>query len=69
VQNLSVNLIPSSDLLNHGLLKVHTLVIHKIKEKRDFAGDVATPVVIKAYSHQSLKQLRRESVQEEKINK
>jgi hypothetical protein len=41
----------------------------KIEKREDCAGDVAMPVVIKAYSHQSLKQLRRESVQEEKINK
>jgi hypothetical protein len=39
------------------------------QERGNCAGDVAMPVVIKAYSHQSLKQLRRESVQEEKINK
>jgi ribosomal 50S subunit-associated protein YjgA (DUF615 family) len=39
------------------------------KKKGISAGDVAMTIVIKAYSHQSLKQLCRESEQEEKTNK
>jgi hypothetical protein len=39
------------------------------KKKGISARDVEMTVVIKAYSHQSLKQLCRESEQEEKTNK
>jgi len=52
-------------------LKIATIVqLFLENQKRGIcAGDVVMPVVIKAYSHQSLKQLCRESEQEEKINK
>jgi hypothetical protein len=47
----------------------HPKILLLFQKKRGCTGDVAMSVVIKAYSHQSLKQLCRESVQEEKINK